>query len=73
MEAIDKEGRSLEEVVEALLSDDEEFKGLDPQVVIQAKIQRLRGELRRYSSRPRIYAQQIAYLRRHITELESKL
>ncbi|MDD4804692.1 MAG: hypothetical protein PHN69_06035 [Candidatus Pacebacteria bacterium] len=69
MKSLD-ENRSLEEVVEGLLKDDELDNFRDPIKKAKIKIQRLRGELCRYLNRPEINRRQVAYLKNKIVELE---
>jgi len=73
MRSFDKNGRTLQEVVEDLLKDTKDLKGLSESVKTQVKIQRLKGELRKYLNRPQMYSMQISYLRDKISELEKHL
>lgn len=73
MRSLDRNGRMLEEVVEELLKDTKELEGLSEPVKTQVKIQRLKGEMRKYLNRPKMYAQQIAYIKNKINELDSAL
>lgn len=73
MKSLDKNGRSLEEVVTELLSNDEELKNIkEPAMRAKIKIQRLKGEMRKYLNRPRMFDKQIAYIRSKIKELEEQ-
>lgn len=68
MEAIGRKGKSLERVVEEMLSDPE-LTLLPPKARFEAEVRRLRSELRKYVSAPKAYWPQIAYLEKKIAEV----
>lgn len=72
MESLDRDGKSLEKVVEELLNAEDLNLVSDEALKAQAKIQKLRGELRKYLSRPKYYHPQISYIKRKIKEIQSE-
>jgi hypothetical protein len=73
MESLDKDGRSLEVVVTELLKEEDLELISDPGIRVQVKIQKLRGEMRKYLSRPTYYKKQIKYIRGIIKEIEQSV
>jgi hypothetical protein len=72
MRSLDRKGRTLEEVVEELLTDENLDKIDEPAVKAKIKIQRLKGEMRKYLNRPKIFAAQIDYIKKKIREIEEQ-
>lgn len=72
MESLDRDGKSLEKVVEELLNAEDLNLVSDEALKAQVKIQKLRGELRKYLSRPKHYHSQISYIKRKIKEIQSE-
>lgn len=72
MKALGKGNRSLEEVVEELLNDESLKNIKDPIIRARVQIQRLKGEMRKYLSRPKMFAAHIAYIKDKIREIEEQ-
>lgn len=87
MKSLDKDGRSLEEVVKELTDiyypvpeenktlrrQNKYLQGIDDEAYIaRVKINRLKGELRKYLSRSDTYSKQIEYIRSVIQNIKDQ-
>jgi len=85
VKSLDRDGRSLEEVVreltdiyypvsdETLREENEYLQKIDNETyVARVKIHRLKAELRKYLSRSEMFAKQIDYIRSVIKEIEDE-
>jgi len=70
MEAIDRNKRSLEEVVVSLLNEADLSLIADEAYKAEVQIQKIKGEMRKYLNRPRKWITQIEYLKNQIREIE---
>lgn len=70
LKAINKDNRDLEEVVSLLINSKDLEIIQDVSYRKKIQIQRIKGEMRKYLNRPRMWAMQIEYLREQIKKLE---